>query len=117
MTTFSRGDIVLVPFPHTERPQETKKRPALVVTTDAYHKACRDVIIAQITSRISAVPRPGDHTIGRWRKAGLLAPSLVRARLATLRQDLVVRKLGALDDDDVGAFDKALSSALGLTRG
>lgn len=115
MTSFSRGDIVLVPFPHTESSHDSKKRPALIISTNTYHKACRDVIVAQITSHISAPPRPGDHTIAGWRKAGLLAPSLLRARLATLRQDLLARKLGTLDHRDIRAFDRALSLALGLT--
>ncbi len=114
MTPYSRRDVVLVPFPFSEQPERAKRRPALVISSDAYHQACDDMIIAQITSRMSATPRPGDHPIRRWREAGLVAPSLVRARLTTLHRGLIVRRLGVLAEQDVQAFSKALSSALGL---
>ena len=49
MTSYERGAVVLVPFPFSER-LVAKKRPAVVVSSDAYHKVSSDVIIAQITS-------------------------------------------------------------------
>jgi mRNA interferase MazF len=114
MTTYSRGDVVLVPFPFTEQPAKSKRRPALIVSADAYQRACNDVIIAQITSHVSAAPRPGDHPLENWREAGLMAPSLVRAKLTTLHRDLVLRRLGSLTKQDTKAFGKALAFALEL---
>ena len=37
MTVYSFGDIVLVPFPFTDQ-TDRKKRPAVVVSSAAYHK-------------------------------------------------------------------------------
>lgn len=36
MTSYKFGDVVLVPFPFTDQ-TATKKRPAVVVSSDAYH--------------------------------------------------------------------------------
>ena len=53
-TAYSFGDIVLVPFPFTDQ-TAAKKRPAIVVSSDAYHRDRRDLIIMAVTSQA----RPG----------------------------------------------------------
>ena len=115
MTVYRRGDVVLVPFPFSEM-HGAKRRPALVVSSDRYNSVSREVIIAQITSRVQAPPRPGDHKIGEWQNAGLLAPSLVRARLATLNSSLVARKLGKMPEPDMRAIGTRLADALDLAK-
>jgi mRNA interferase MazF len=113
MTTPERGDIVLVPFPFTDL-TDTKRRPALVLSSVEYNEATGDVIIAQITSRVNAKPRPGDHLVAGWTEAGLLAPSLFRAKLTTLHSDLVERRLGRMPHRDAAAIDRALAGVLGF---
>lgn len=113
MTTPERGDVVLVPFPFTDL-SKTKRRPALILSSGEYNGATGDVIITQITSRVNAPPRPGDHTIANWSDAGLLAPSLVRAKLTTLHAGLIVRRLGRMPRGDAAAIDRALAGVLGL---
>src|SRR3989442_14007766 len=80
---YRRGDVVLVPYPFVER-DASKRRPALVVSADTYNAACPDIILALVTSKTGVSARPGDHKIADWRGAGLIGPSLVRSRLATL---------------------------------
>jgi len=113
MTNYRRGDIVLVPFPFTDL-SDVKRRPALVVSTDDYNERTADVIIAQVTSRVNSPPRPGDHRVRSWKEAGLLAPSLVRARLTTLHSSLLVRVLGRMPAEEMNAIDSSLASPLGL---
>jgi len=115
MTSYDRGDVVLVPFPFSER-LVTKKRPAVVVSSNAYHRASRDVIIAQITSKLTTPPRPGDHRIVAWQDAGLVTPSLARAKLATLHSALILRRLGTMPRPDMRAIDRRLAAALSLSR-
>ena len=50
-TSFSQGDVVLVPFPFTDL-TATKQRPAVVVSPDRLNIVRADVIVAAITSQI-----------------------------------------------------------------
>lgn len=43
------GDVIVVPFPFTDQ-SATKKRPALVVSSDAYQRERPDLILMAITS-------------------------------------------------------------------
>ena len=104
---------MLVPFPDVERLGE-KKRPAVVVSADSYHAKCSDIIAAQITSRRNPPPRPGDHRLRDWQTAGLVTPSLVRARLASFHQSRVVKKLGRASPHDMAGVDIGLRAALAL---
>ena len=47
---YKRGDVVLVPFPFTDL-TTTKRRPALVISTDLYNRSQVNLIIAAITSQ------------------------------------------------------------------
>jgi len=113
MTPFRRGTVVLVPFPFTDL-SAVKKRPALVISTDAYNTATGDVIIAQITSRLNSPPRPGDHIIKDWRRAGLVVPSLARARMTTLHAPMILKSLGSMPQKELNGITRAVASALGI---
>jgi mRNA interferase MazF len=95
-TAYSFGDVVLVPFPFTDQ-TASKKRPAVVVSADAYHQRRPDVIVMAVTSQIL---RPagalGEVLISDWQGAGLPKASLIKSVLATIEQRLILRKLGAL---------------------
>ena len=57
-TTYEFGDVVLVPFPFTDQ-TTSKQRPAVVVSSAAYHRERRDLILLAITSEIlSDGPEP-----------------------------------------------------------
>lgn len=111
-TAFERGDVVLVPFPFTDERTE-RMRPALVVTSGEYHAGCDDCIVAMVTSRVEAARRPGDHLVRGWKNAGLLHPSVVRAKLTTISRRLVRRRIGRMPDDDLRAFIRGLVAVIG----
>ena len=50
MTAYKRGDVVLVPFPFSDQ-TTTKKRPAVVISSDAYNNISSDIVIMAITSQ------------------------------------------------------------------
>jgi len=60
--SFTRGDVVLVPFPFADL-KSRKVRPALVVSGRTYHANEPDLIIAAITSNVSANTGPTDYFI------------------------------------------------------
>ena len=112
-TTVYSFDVVLVPFPFTDQ-TASKKRPAVIVSADPYHRRCRDVIVVAVTSQIL---RPagilGEVLISDWQGAGLPKASLIKPVLATIEQRLILRKLGTLQDADVRALHAALRQILG----
>jgi mRNA interferase MazF len=55
MTAFNRGDVVLVEFVFSDE-SGAKLRPALVVSTTAYHQVRQEVIVAAITSHVIRNP-------------------------------------------------------------
>jgi len=106
------GDLVLVPFPFTDQ-TTTKRRPAVVVSSTAYHRERADLIILAVTSQARPVAGVGETAIGKWKEAGLLRASVLKPVLATIERGLVLRKLGRLTDEDRVALRKVLGDILG----
>ena len=75
------GDIVTVDFPGVTG---IKRRPAVVVSTDTYHRTRPDAILGLLTSQVGAATGPTDYVLQDWQTAGLHSPSASRAFLATL---------------------------------
>ncbi len=112
MTVYEQGDVVLVPYPFGER-AGGRKRPALIISPTEYNQKTSELIIAQITGRLSGEARLGDYTIESWKDANLPRPALVRCRLATLQTSLVLRRLGKLTEADFNKAQAAINAALG----
>ena len=111
MTDYKPGDIVLVPYPFGER-AGGRKRPVLVISSPEFNQATGEVVIAQVTSRISPDAHPGDYSIEGWKEANLPRASMVRGRLATVKGSLILRRLGGLTDAELQAAVKALRAAV-----
>ena len=111
MTDYKQGDVILVPYPFGER-ASGKKRPALVVSSSEYNQATGELVIAQITSRVSAKAHPGDYHIKDWREANLPRPALVRFRLATVKASLVLRRLSELSESDLQGVQESFSGSI-----
>jgi mRNA-degrading endonuclease toxin of MazEF toxin-antitoxin module len=112
MTSCSRGDIVLVRFVFADE-IGAKQRPGLIVSTDRYHRGRHDAILAAITSNVGRLLF-GDYKIRAWREAGLLFPSTVTGILRTIKQEMIVRKIGELPAQDLREVETKLRNALGL---
>ena len=112
MTTYSFGDIVLVPFPFTDQ-TTTKKRPAVVVSSEEYNADRSDLIIMAITSRLHQVDKLGEKLVSGWQGAGLIKPSVFKPILATIENTLVVKQLGMLQYEDSHSLGLILREILG----
>ena len=112
MTKYKRGDIVLVDFGFSEE-KGSKKRPALIISSDDYHKNRQEVIAMAITHNIKRV-LSGDTKIGEWKKAGLLYPSLVTGIIRTIKNSMIVHKLGVFPQQDFRKVQENLRKAMGL---
>jgi mRNA interferase MazF len=111
-TAYNCGDVVLVPFPFTDQ-SGLKKRPAVVVSSTAYHAQRRDLVIMAITSQIRPRPAFGEFTMADWKKAGLLVPSAVKPVLTTIDKGLVLKRLGQLQPADLRSLRASISAILG----
>jgi mRNA-degrading endonuclease toxin of MazEF toxin-antitoxin module len=95
--TFERWQVISVPFPFIEG-HASKRRPALVVSSDAFHRSHRACFGAMITTaRHMQDVRPDDIEIADLSAAGLPRPCVIRvARLSTFEWSDQVRRVGTL---------------------
>ncbi|TKS59017.1 MAG: growth inhibitor [Nitrospira sp.] len=112
MTGYEFGDLVLVPFPFTDQ-SAVKRRPAVVVSSPAYHRARPDLLIMAVTSQQPSTLSVGEVQVQDWRGAGLLKPSVLKPVLTTIDLALVLKKLGQLTSTDQAALRQALTTILG----
>lgn len=106
------GDVVLVPFPFTDQ-TTTQKRPAIIISSDDYHRNRPDVILIAVTSQIRPVAGVGEIAVQRWKEAGLLKPSVLKPLIATVEKRLLIRRLGTLEVKDRNALHRVLKTILG----
>jgi len=113
MTEYNRGDVVLVSFVFSDETGE-RRRPAVIVSSEAYHKSRQEAIIAAITSRTDRI-LAGDHLIKDWGEASLLFPSVATGIIRTIKQGMLSRRLGIMSKADMEAINDNLRAALSLT--
>lgn len=115
-TTYSRGDVVVVNVPFSDA-SGTKRRPALVVSADAFHRTLPDLILCPISSqpRYYRKPTPGDYPLRDWRAAGLRHPSTARvSRLLSVDKRIIHRVLGNASARDLARLETGLRAAFGF---
>jgi mRNA-degrading endonuclease toxin of MazEF toxin-antitoxin module len=114
----NRGDVVLVRFPHPSG-LRGKKRPAVVVQSDAYTGKVGTLVVAEVTKNLTMANDPAclfvDTSTPDGRATGLLRDSVVSCLvLATVYEDTVARLLGTLSPTLKQKLDGCLKAALGL---
>ena len=112
MTAYRKGDVVLISFVYSDE-SGAKQRPAVIISSDAYNQHRQEMVISAITSRTDSA-LSGDHLINNWQEAGLLFPSVATGIIRTIKQSMIVRKLGTMSSDDLREIDKKLRASLNL---
>ena len=112
MTSYEQGDVVLVSFIFSDE-SGTKRRPAIVVSTEDYHQARQEAIVVAVTSNVDRL-LPGDYLIANWQEAGLLYPSVATGIVRTIKQTMIARRLGTVPMEDMQAIRDQLKQILGL---
>jgi len=110
MTACKRGDVVLVGFVFSDE-SVRKLRPAVVISSSAYNRTRREVVVAAITSNVRR-RLLGDHRISDWRSAGLLFPPTATGILRTVASAIIDRKIGVVGKTDMDAIDRELRRSL-----
>ena len=106
------GDIILVPFPFTDQ-SNSKKRPAVVISSSRYNTERPDLIIMAVTSQLKPPQTIGEVILQDWRAAGLLKPSAIKPVITTIEKRLVIKAMGQLGDNDSTALKESLTTILG----
>ncbi|MBI5749762.1 MAG: type II toxin-antitoxin system PemK/MazF family toxin [Nitrospinae bacterium] len=113
MIVYKKGDVVLVPFPFSNQ-TAAKKRPAVIISSDAYNNISSDIVIMAITSQTEKTIGIGECLIRDWQNAGLLKPSAVKPAISTIERTLVLKKLGKFSPQDLISTDEVLKEFLAL---
>lgn len=108
---FEAFDVVVVPFPFTDR-RAARRRPALIVSSTDFNETHDESILAMITSARSGWP--SDIALRDWQEAGLDVPCKVRLKLFTLDGHLILRRLGALSSRDAKEVKDRISLVLAV---
>lgn len=109
--TYRAFDVVVVPFPFTDR-VSSRRRPALVLSDRAaFNRRIGHSVLAMITSAAGG-SWPLDTKLADLKAAGLPSASVVRMKLFTLDHELVLRKAGALAVKDREAVSRSLRKLL-----
>lgn len=114
----NRGDVVLVRFPHPSG-LRGKKRPAVIVQSDAYAGRVGTLVVAEVTSNLTMATDPAcllvDTSTPEGRATGLVRDSVVSCLvLVTVYADSVAHGLGTLSPPMKLQLDNCLKSALDL---
>jgi len=111
-TGYSFGDVVLVVFPFTDQ-QGSKQRPAVVISSDGYHRNRPDVILMAITSQVRVPLGFGDALIQDWKTAGLIKVSALKPILFTAEKSLIRKTLGSLGASDQTVLRNVIDTVVG----
>lgn len=108
------GDIVFLDFPGV---QQTKRRPAVILSTRLYHRERPDVIVGLITSQVNAAIASTDYRLQDWTHARLRKPSAFRSFLITLPRSAIKGRVGKLSDRDWRSVLARIQVVFGLRPG
>jgi mRNA-degrading endonuclease toxin of MazEF toxin-antitoxin module len=106
------GVIVICNFPGD---QGRKRRPGVIISSDAYHGTRPDVIVAVLTTNINAAREPTDYLLQDWQQSGLHRPSSFRSYLQTVRASDIELEFGRLSDRDWQEVQSRLRLALAVS--
>lgn len=101
-------EVVVVPFPFTDRVAQ-KKRPALIVSRKEFNRYGQ-TLLAMVTS--SSLRWASDCPLRDLASAGLSTPCVVRMKLFTLDNRLIIKRMGKLGGEDQEQVVSAVQSIL-----
>jgi mRNA interferase MazF len=108
MATYKFGETILVPFPFVET-DRAKQRPAVVISSSSFNGANGQLILAMITSA-RLTNWDYDIPLQDLDAAGLRHASVIRWKVFTLPEELILRPLGRLGPADMGEVRARLAS-------
>lgn len=109
MPLYSKFEVVLVRYPFSDL-TNSKVRPAVIV--NAAHTS-QDIFVVALTSKTSGL-LAGEFVLAEWKKAGLNVETAVKRGIYTIKELLVRKRVGTLEDEDAAQLEQSLRFWLGL---
>ena len=121
---YHKGDVVLVSFPYTtdEGQTQTKRRPAVIISSDGNNARLDDVLLVPLTSNTKrAVKEPTQVVVSmnspEGQQGGLRLDSVIDCTvIATIPKTLLVNKIGSFPQEIMEKIDQCLMIALSIGR-
>lgn len=107
---FERYTTIVVPFPFADIPV-LKRRPAVVISGEQFNRLNGSTVVAMITTA-KASSWPSDIVLNDLETAGLPKSCLVRWRLATIPNELILKRLGQFGPIDQLACEREFANIL-----
>jgi len=113
MSEFYRfGDVVKVTFPFDDK-AESKLRPAVIVSSDLYHRHRPNVLVMALSSRLPANQNIGEFIVNDLKQAGLDRPTRIKAVIASASNERLREKIGSLSAMDQESLRHLLHNVVG----
>ena len=109
MPSYSKPEVVLVRYPFSDL-TSSKVRPAVVVNVP---HTSQDLFVVALTSKTSGL-LSGEFILTEWKKAGLNVETAVKRGIYTIKETLVRKRVGKLEDVDAEQLEKSLRAWFGL---
>jgi len=105
-----QGDLVLIPIPFTDL-SSRKRRPVIVVSSDAYNRGNPDIVVVAMTSRQSAGAfdfqiNPSDMVEGVLNHKGTVRVD----KIYTLAKTIIVKRFGTVSPQVMGRIRTLLGT-------
>jgi mRNA interferase MazF len=107
---YARWDVLVAPFPFTDL-DRSKRRPVLVLSSASFNQDHRHVVAAMITTAAGG-EWTTDHRILDLAPTGLSHASVVRWKLVTLDESIIIRRCGTLGAEDRGLVAARMAGIL-----
>ena len=105
-------EVLVVPFPFSDS-VETKRRKAFVLSSLAFQRGSKTLVMAMITSA-HASSWPGDVPLSDLEPAGLRQSCVARLKIFTLDEALILECVGTLSMKDQDAIRTSWKPLLAL---
>lgn len=109
MANYSKLEVVLVRYPFSDL-TSAKVRPAVIV--NARHSS-QDLFVVALTSKTSQL-LAGEFVLIGWKVAGLNVETAVKRGIYTIKETLVQKRVGRLEDADAKQLEISLRQWLDL---
>jgi mRNA-degrading endonuclease toxin of MazEF toxin-antitoxin module len=97
MATYRFGDVVYAPLGYADDVTVADDRPAVVISSQAFNDARRDVVLMEITTRLHQAKRYGAVEVVDWPRSGLRYASVIKPIVFTVLQTDIISTWGHLD--------------------